>query len=68
MLHDPDVSASSIFVRLGRKAKLALSRRDSHAMREHIGIHPDGLDHATGAALLATCDKYAEGLRRKGAI
>lgn len=68
MLSDPDTSASSIFSQLGRKAKLALSRRDPHAMREHVGAHPDGLDHATGAALLAACDKYAASLRRKGAV
>lgn len=65
---DSDVLAYSIFNRLGRKAKFALHRRDPHTMREHLGAYPDGLDHATRAALLAACDKYVVSLRRKGVV
>lgn len=49
-------SPSNPWSTLGRQQKLALARRDPHAMR----IHLDHLPHSVRADVLALCDKYAQ--------
>lgn len=56
------IAAGSLFSTLGRKQKLALAQRDSHAVR----IHLDNLDHAVRADVLSRCDKYARDNARRG--
>ncbi len=46
---------------LGRQQKLALARRDVHAIR----IHLDHLPHAVSADVLARADKYARDANRE---